>query len=153
MYEKLRDAKYISVCDVRHGFWNAPVSECSKKYLGMSTPFGETFVWNVVPQGFINSSAHFQDFMERKLRKHGALYEPSILSDPDTEIHNSSSGFKNKKVSGKNTNSTSSFKEKTDSSSDKVGYVGYAACYQDDVILFSKTASEHKEHILKMIKI
>ena len=134
MYEKLRDATFISVLDVRHGFWNAPVDESSKKYLGMSTPFGETFVWNVVPQGFINSSAHFQDFMERKLRKHGILYEPSVLSDPDTQ-------------------DTDTDKHATGFIKNNLSYSGFTACYQDDIIVFSKNASDHKEHILKLLKI
>ena len=134
MYEKLRDATYISVCDIRHGFWNAPVAESSKKYLGMSTPFGETFVWNVVPQGFINSSAHFQDFLERKLRKHGVLYEPSVKFNPDIK-HTQN---------GENHNDT---KTKVNSTS-SLSYVGYAACYQDDIIIFSKECSRTQNTLI-----
>jgi len=146
MYEKLRDAEYISVCDVRHGFWNAPVSECSKKYLGMSTPFGETFVWNVVPQGFINSSAHFQDFLERKLRKHGVLYEPSVKFNPDIKT-NDKVHKHTQKCDEKD------FPHNKVNSSGLLGYTGYAACYQDDIIIFSKSASEHKTHLLSIMKI
>ena len=94
----------------------------------------ETFVWNVVAQGFINSSAHFQDFIERKLRKHKILYEPSILSSPDTQ-------------------DTDTEIHATEFNKNNLSYSGYTACYQDDIIIFSKNASDHKKHILNLLKV
>ena len=74
MYEKLRGAGYISTFDMKNGYWNAGVDEESSDYLAFATPWG-TFAYQVVPMGFVSSAAHFQNWVEQKLRKHGILLE------------------------------------------------------------------------------
>ena len=49
MYEKLRNAKYISTLDLKNGYWNAGLTEKSKSLTSFSTEFGQ-YEYNVVPQ-------------------------------------------------------------------------------------------------------
>ena len=74
MYEKLRGAKYISTFDMKNGYWNAGIHPDDVDYLAFSSPWG-TFAYQVLPQGLISSAAHFQNWVEQKLRKHGVLLE------------------------------------------------------------------------------
>ena len=74
MYAKLREAKYISTFDMKNGYWNAGVDDPSTDYLAFSTPWG-TFAYQVLLMGFVSSAAHFQNWVEQKLRKHGILLE------------------------------------------------------------------------------
>ena len=61
MYEKLRHAKFISTLDLKNGYWNAGLTEESKRLTAFSTEFG-TYEYNVVPQGLVCSAAHFQRY-------------------------------------------------------------------------------------------
>ena len=74
MWDKLREAKYKSCLDLKHGFWLAALDEESRPYTAFSTPFGH-FEYNCVPMGLCQSSAYFQNFVETKLRRNGILYE------------------------------------------------------------------------------
>jgi len=86
MWEKLKDAKYISVCDMKHGFWNSPLHPDSRKYVSVNTPWG-VYSYSCTPMGLVNSSAYFQRWLSRKLRKHGILYEPAVVSStPQSEL-------------------------------------------------------------------
>jgi len=80
MWGKLRYANYISVVDMRHGYWCCLVSKASRRYLGIVTPWG-TYRYKVLPMGYINASYVFQKFLKRKLRRHGLLYEQIMVDN------------------------------------------------------------------------
>ena len=85
MWQKLRHVNYISVCDMVSGYWNMPISIDSRKYLGIMTPWN-AYRYKVLPMGYINASFVFQRFLERKLRKHGLLYEQIHITN--NHMHN-----------------------------------------------------------------
>ena len=154
MWEKLRDANYISVCDMKHGFWNAPISEASRKYVSVNTPWG-AYSYNCVPMGLVNSSAYFQRWLSRKLKKHGILYEPiSVSTTPDSEL-NDPPGFTEglegdkdaKPKSAKRSRKSGNGKNKSKT------YKGFVSIYQDDIIVFSQTEEEHRAHLLLLFKV
>jgi len=156
MWEKLQNAKFISVCDVRHGFWNCGLDPSSKKYLAISTPFNQTYVYNVLPMGFINSSAIFQRFLERKLRKHGLLYEPTVTIVTGSDTLETKDAMDNSdKTDGIDSikNDTSKIKFDKQHVNNGKGYVGFCSCYQDDIVIHSDTAHEHKAHILRLMSV
>eukprot|EP01050_Picozoa_sp_SAG11_P005729 SAG11_NODE_414_length_9684_cov_7.947522_1_plen_2392_part_00 len=74
MYEKLRGATFISTFDMKNGYWLAGVDPESTDLLAFSSPWG-TFAYQVCPMGLVSSAAHFQNWVENKLRKHGVLLE------------------------------------------------------------------------------
>jgi hypothetical protein len=75
MWEQLKGAKYISVCDMKHGFWNAPISKASQKYVSVQTPWS-TFSYTCVPMGLVNSSAYFQRWLTRNYENTGFYTNP-----------------------------------------------------------------------------
>ena len=86
MWEKLRHANYISVLDMKFGYWSCPVTEDSRKYLGIVTPWA-VYRYKVLPMGYVNASYVFQRYLERKLRKHGLLYEQVLVTDDSTNLN------------------------------------------------------------------
>ena len=156
MWEKLQKSKFLSCVDVKNGFWNCGLDESSKKYLAISTPFNSTYVYNVLPMGYINSSAIFQRFLERKLRKHKILYEPTLTKVTGTDTLESKDAMNNEdKTDGIDSiklNTTEvKFEPYSQSQVDK-GYIGFGCCYQDDIIIFSNTPADHKKHLLALFK-
>ena len=78
MWAKLQGSKYLSLIDLNPGFSLCPLDKESKKYTAFQTPFG-AYNYTVAPMGLVCSSAHFQRFVERKLKKYdGVLYAPTI---------------------------------------------------------------------------
>ena len=156
MWEQLKTAKYISVCDARHGFWNAPVSVASQKYISVQTPWS-TYSYTCVPMGLINSSAYFQRWLQRKLRKHGILYEPTVVSfTPDSAIDgsidlNSKSGYKEGLEGDPNFKSVRT--QRTAKEKTKWGFTGFVCIYQDDLCIFSNNIKEHREHLLILFRV
>ena len=88
MWGKLQGAKWLSLLDLKSGYWLCPLAEESCKYTAFQTPFG-SYMYRVVPMGLVSSAAHFQRFVERKLKKYdGVLYSPTIeYSGEDAKKH------------------------------------------------------------------
>jgi hypothetical protein len=84
MYNKLQGSKFVSIIDLTSGYWLCPLDEKSRDYTSFTTPFG-TFRYTVSPMGLLTSAAHFQRHIERKLRKHGLLWEPSVVNATQTQ--------------------------------------------------------------------
>ena len=133
MYAKLRDAKYISTFDLKNGYWQAGLSEDSKPLTAFSCEYG-TWEYNVVPQGLVCSAAHFQSWVETKLRRHGILFE-HVTVDQKANLKNPKNGESPVSVG------------KLD------GEQGFVAIYIDDLIVFSKSSEDHKRHLVKLLDI
>jgi len=179
--EKLRGAKYLTTLDMKNGYWNSGVHKDSVDLLSFSTPWG-TFSYQVVPQGLISSAAWFQHWTEQKLRKHGVLlehapFDPGDESDieedePDEPVdanNNCMSHFSDENCAMLAASKLSEYASETvslakaDSAERKLENAndphqlkrsqGYVACYCDDLIIVSKSAEEHKKHILDLFQI
>ena len=147
MYEKLRSAKCINTLDLNNGYWNAGLTENSKHLTAFSTGFG-TLEYNVVPQGLVCSAAHFQKWVEGKLRKHGILFEHIAVNPNLAEGRLDSSKLFNAKghyVGTENSEPIGIAKMK--------GEAGFVAVYIDDLIIFSNTYEDHQAHILKVMRV
>ena len=86
MYNKLQGSKYISLIDLKSGYWLCPLEKESQDITSFTTPFG-TYKYTVCPMGLLTSAAHFQRFVERKLRNHGLLYEPTVKGGPKSDVN------------------------------------------------------------------
>ena len=142
MWDHLKEAKFISVCDMKHGYFNAPVHEDSRRFLAMQTPWG-VHSYRCVPMGFINSSFYFQRWLERKLRKHGMLYEP-------VRVHTGEDAGEGHDPT--HSGETENQKDGT-SSQAGVAYRGCVLVYQDDIVVFSGSAEQHKRDILRLMQV
>ena len=160
MWEKLRHANYISVCDMVSGYWNMPVSIDSRKYLGIMTPWN-VYRYKVLPMGYINASFVFQRFLERKLRKHGLLYEQINITnnhtDSDDNLSNSNKDPNNSHMPDYNDKAYRKYLNGNRSTEvpkkESINMFGFVSCYQDDIVCWSKTLAEHKLHLLKLLRV
>ena len=139
----IRGARYISTLDLKNGFWNAGLTERSKKYTAFSTEFG-VFECNVVPQGLICSASHFQYWVETKLRKHGILYEHLSIPNPDTGNAPKQPIFDtNGRYQGTPPVATASLPDER----------GFVAVYIDDLIVFSNSEEDHARHLKRVLSV
>lgn len=58
--EKLRNSKYFSTIDLRHGYWQIPMASASKPYTAFTVPGRGLFQWCVMPFGLHSAPATFQ---------------------------------------------------------------------------------------------
>lgn len=65
--QRLSNMKYFSVLDLSSGYYQLPVSECSKKYTSFVTPDGQ-FQFNRMPFGLTNAPSVFQRMMNSLCR-------------------------------------------------------------------------------------
>ena len=143
MYEKLRNAKYVSTLDLKNGYWNAGLTENSKHLTAFSTEYG-TWEYNVVPQGLICSAAHFQKWVETKLRRHGILFEHvSVNKNLSTGIDASSLFDEKGHYIGTAPIGIAKIQ----------GESGFVAVYIDDLIIFSDSYDDHQKHLLKVMQV
>ena len=87
-----------------------------------------------MPQGLVCSAAHFQSWVETKLRRHGILFE-HVTVDQKANLKNPKNGESPVSVG------------KLD------GEQGFVAIYIDDLIVFSKSSEDHKRHLVKLLDI
>ncbi len=69
MWAKLRNAKFISKLDLRHGFWQMGLHPNSRHKTSFSCEYG-TFQYRVLPMGLIIDSVAFQRWVQGRLKKH-----------------------------------------------------------------------------------
>ena len=143
MYEKLRNANFISTLDLKNGYWNAGLTEESKRLTAFSTEFG-TYEYNVVPQGLVCSAAHFQKWVETKLRKHGILFEHVSVNPKFSAGLDTSALFdKNSHYIGTEPIGIAKIE----------GESGFVAVYIDDLIVFSADEESHARHLLEVMQV
>lgn len=58
--EKLKNSKFFSTIDLRHGYWQIPMASESKLYTAFTVPGRGLFQWCVMPFGLHSASATFQ---------------------------------------------------------------------------------------------
>ena len=146
MWAKLQGSKYISLLDLKSGYWLCPLEKESRQYTSFTTPYG-TYKYTVAPMGMLTSAAHFQRFVERKLEKHNLLYKRVVLSGPKCERDQAME-------------SRTPIEDVDDSVTPEVqgggdttfGHLGFAGVYQDDIIVMSDTAEEHKAHLRSVLR-
>ena len=150
MWEHLKGAKFISVVDMKSGYYNAAITDNAKKYLTMDSPWG-TFSYRCVPQGFVNSSFYFQRWVERKLRKHGLLHEPVRI---DAKGMHQTGTFSSQSKGSDAINPETGKKYAPGESQPEMdmSWAGCCANYQDDIIIFSKDAKSHKHDIIRVLR-
>lgn len=58
--EKLRNSKFFSTIDLRHGYWQIPMAPESKPFTAFTVPGRGLFQWCVMPFGLHSAPATFQ---------------------------------------------------------------------------------------------
>ena len=125
MWAKLRNAKFISKLDLRHGFWQMGLHPESRHKTSFSCEYG-TFQYRVLPMGLLTASAAFQRWVEGRLKKHNLLWQRVNIGDTS---------------------------EGTYLDQDNQRCKGWAACYMDDLIVFSNSAEDHQKHLNRLLKV
>ena len=125
MWAKLRNAKFISKLDLRHGFWQMGLHPKSRHKTSFSCEYG-TFQYRVLPMGLLTASAAFQRWVEGRLKKHNLLWQRVNIGDTS---------------------------EGTYLDQDNQRCKGWAACYMDDLIIFSNSAEDHQKHLTILLEI
>ena len=80
MWAKLRNAKFISKLDLRHGFWQMGLHPESRHKTSFSCEYG-TFQYRVLHMGLLTASAAFQRWVEGRLKKHNLLWQRVNIGD------------------------------------------------------------------------
>ena len=125
MWAKLRNAKFISKLDLRHGFWQMGLHPKSRHKTSFSCEYG-TFQYRVLPMGLLTASAAFQRWVEGRLKKHNLLWQRVNIGDKS---------------------------EGTYLDRDNQRCKGWAACYMDDLIVFSNSAEDHQKHLTRLLEV
>jgi hypothetical protein len=125
MWAKLRNAKFISKLDLRHGFWQMGLHPDSRHKTSFSCEYG-TFQYRVLPMGLLTASAAFQRWVEGRLKKHNLLWQRVNIGDTS---------------------------EGTYLDKDNQRCKGWAACYMDDLIIFSNSAEDHQRHLTRLLEV
>jgi hypothetical protein len=128
MWAKLRNAKFISKLDLRHGFWQMGLHPESRHKTSFSCEYG-TFQYLVLPMGLLTASAAFQRGVEGRLKKHNLLWQRVNIGDMSTTS------------------------EGTYLDQDNQRCKGWAACYMDDLIVFSNSAEDHQRHLTRLLEV
>ena len=98
----------------------------------------------MVPQGLVCSAAHFQKWVETKLRRHGILFEHVAINPLINKGLDASRLFdENGRYIGTTPIGIAKMQDES----------GFCAVYIDDLIVFSQTASDHKRHLLKVLSV
>ena len=67
---KMQGAKYVSMLDLSHGYWNIELTPSSKPIVAFST-LNATFVWNRLPQGLSVSMAIMAEAINQTIHEAG----------------------------------------------------------------------------------
>lgn len=86
--EKLRGAKYISTIDLRHGYWQVPLSVESRPLTAFTVPGKGLYQFTVMPFGLHSAGATFQRLLDKII---GPALEPEAFAYLDDLVLVSSS--------------------------------------------------------------
>ena len=60
-------AKIFTTLDLKHGYWQIPLTEHAKKYTAFATPDGGLYQWRVMPFGLKNAPGCFNNFITQEV--------------------------------------------------------------------------------------
>ena len=85
IFQRLKHAKMLSVCDLCNGYWNVSLDEKSKRLTAWGSEQSQ-WVWKCLPQGMVSSGPYFQSWVERLFRRHNILAGHENFADLDREF-------------------------------------------------------------------
>ena len=60
-------AKIFTTLDLKHGYWQIPLTERAKSYTAFATPDGRLYQWRVMPFGLKNAPGRFNNFITQEV--------------------------------------------------------------------------------------
>ena len=60
-------AKIFTTLDLKHGYWQIPLTERAKPYTAFATPDGGLYQWRVMPFGLKNAPGRFNNFITQEV--------------------------------------------------------------------------------------
>jgi hypothetical protein len=122
---------FISVADLSKAFYHMPVHEDDRYLTAFNVPGLGTWLYAAAPMGIKTTPSKWNEFLSKKLRRHGVLYEPGlydekkVLDVPDTKMDDG-----------------------------KPAPHSYIQVYIDDIIIVSASQETHVrawEHLIKVL--
>ena len=179
IFQRLKHAKLLSVCDLCNGYWNVSLDEQSKRLTAWGSEQSQ-WVWKCLPQGMVSSGPYFQTWVERLFRRHGILAGHERFADLDREFDMQQAKRKGKSAdesaSTDDANRTMSDSQKRQDAYAKLNPKGAALQlweddgfldqYLDDSLISSKFEDEtpdpsdplktipgHRQHVLQFLRV
>ena len=125
LYDRIKHSKYLSMLDARSGYFQAPLAEESRFKCSFKCELG-SYRFRVLPMGLVASAAYFQRWIESKLDRHGVLYRKVSSTSNDKDVYIDSDGMKCR---------------------------GFVCIYLDDLVVFSRDATQHRKHLERLFDV
>lgn len=173
IFQRLKHAKMLSVCDLCNGYWNVSLDEQSKRLTAWGSEQSQ-WVWRCLPQGMVSSGPYFQSWVERLFRRHNILAGSERFADLDREF-DLQKARNARKSAERNATTETSDKEVIDSYeklNPKAANIqlweddGFLDQYLDDSLISSELEDEapdpnnplrkipgHRQHVLQFLRV
>lgn len=174
VFQRLKHAKLLSVCDLSNGYWNVGLDEHSKRLTAFGSEQSQ-WVWRCLPQGMVSSGPYFQMWVERLFRRHNILAGSENFADLDREFDLQKSKQKqaasntslNDSIESNDHNKGSDDYSKLNPKGAKVAlwkHDGFLDQYLDDSLISSELEDEqvddsgkmvpgHRQHVLQFLRV
>ena len=179
IFQRLKHANLLSVCDLCNGYWNVSLDEKSKRLTAWGSEQSQ-WVWRCLPQGMVSSGPYFQTWVERLFRRHGILAGHEQFADLDREFDLQQANKKGK-LSGTPNEAADKGDAKSEKQKRQDAYAklnpkgaalqlweddGFLDQYLDDSLISSeyedetpdpsdplKTIPGHRQHVLQFLRV
>ena len=135
VFQRLKHAKMLSVCDLSNGYWNVGLDPQSKRLTAFGSEQSQ-WVWKCLPQGMVSSGPYFQSWVERLFRRHNILAGHERFASLDREFDLRNANTKNYDSKSNNAENSTDFSHNESEEYAKLNPAGAKiALWEDDGFL------------------
>ena len=175
VFQRLKHAKMLSVCDLSNGYWNVGLDPQSKRLTAFGSEQSQ-WVWKCLPQGMVSSGPYFQSWVERLFRRHNILAGHERFASLDREFDLRNANTKNDDSKSNNAENSTDFSHNESEEYAKLNPAGakialweddgFLDQYLDDSLISSTEEDEtpdhndplkmvpgHRQHVLQFLRV